>query len=134
MFTNPAHLAGTRNLGLATLLLSEEPAAVAWSPAALFSGWSEDGSYITVPIASLYGLTADKADALTGDARQIITSLMASMFTWYNELSSKPGALEVVLRRQRIQTGGDYSGKNLITYEVSAYLDYPSGLVADEAE
>jgi hypothetical protein len=39
------------------------------APSSLFPSWSEDGTTISVPIASIANLTAAEADGTTGDWR-----------------------------------------------------------------
>lgn len=129
-----AHFTAPRNKGLLNVVTFAAVAAAAaesWLPPAVFASWAEDGTNVTVPIASFEGLTASTADALTGDARQVISSMLVSIFAWYNELSTKPEALSINMAR-RIQTTGDFSGAELTTYTFKIYTDYPSGLVANE--
>ena len=76
-------------------LLPLPVAVTGWSPSAAFTGWSEDGTNITVPIASLADLTAALADGTTGDARQVILSFVATAFDWYNGLTTQPEAMIV---------------------------------------
>jgi hypothetical protein len=131
-----AHFAAPRNKGLLNVVTFAEVAAIAaesWLPSAVFASWSEDGTDITVPIASFEGLTASAADALTGDARQVISSILVSIFAWYNALAAKPEALSISMSR-RIQNTGDFTGTELTTYTCKLYTDYPSGLIASEPE
>lgn len=120
-------------LGPTTLLL-EAVETTGFQPSSLFSGWSEDGTDISLPIATLasYGLTAANADATTGDARQVALSLSSRVFTWYNELLTKPGAMTCEMRRRSIPAAGSFIGKEPIEFKFTFYTEYPSGLVADE--
>lgn len=106
---------------------------VSWSPSTLFSSWSEDGNNITVPIASWPGLTADTADAVTGDARKVIVGFQQQAFAWYNALENKPESVTVEYVPGRFQTFGAFSGKQKVEFKITAYLTYPSGVLADEA-
>jgi hypothetical protein len=45
-------------------------------PNSLFAGYAADGASLTIPIASLTGLTAAEADAVTGDWREILQAVM----------------------------------------------------------
>jgi hypothetical protein len=56
-------------------------------PTALFPGWTEDGTDITLPIADLPELTAAEADAATGDSRKIIYAFLEQFYAWYNGLA-----------------------------------------------
>lgn len=52
-------------------------------PASWISGWSEDGTDITIPLASIAGLTAAEADASTGDIRKVAFSLIDKLYKEY---------------------------------------------------
>jgi hypothetical protein len=47
-----------------------------FQPRNLFSGYAADGTSLTIPIASLTGLTTAEADAVTGDWREILQAVM----------------------------------------------------------
>jgi hypothetical protein len=98
----------------------------------VFTGWSEDGTDITVPISSFVDLTATLADGTTGDARQVILSFVATAFDWYNGLTTKPEAMIVSYSPGRMQGSGDFLGKQKAEYKVTVYLDYPEGTVTSE--
>lgn len=118
---------------LAAALLPLPGTVTYWTPGTLFSSWSEDGTNITVPIASWPGLTADIADATTGDARKVIVSFAQQAFAWYNILEEKPEAVSVAYIPGRFQTIGAFNGMQKVEFKITAYLEYPSGAVADEA-
>jgi len=65
------------------------------TPTELFSGMSEDGTDLTIPLASLPELTEAEADAVTGDSRKIAYALAMRLFNWYDGLdeADKPGKL-----------------------------------------
>jgi len=46
------------------------------SPGYVIEGYSSDGTNIIIPIASLVGLTAAEADAITGDWREILQAIL----------------------------------------------------------
>jgi hypothetical protein len=48
-------------------------------PSDLFPGYESDGTDITIPIADLIGLTAEEADAVTGDWRKIVQTMVRVM-------------------------------------------------------
>jgi hypothetical protein len=52
----------------------------------LGAGYSEDGTDITLPIASLPELTAEEADAANGDIRKILYAFAHAMHVKYNAL------------------------------------------------
>lgn len=120
----------------ALLPLPAEGAAASWAPSTLFSGWSEDGTDISVPIASFTGLTEAFADATTGDARQVILSFCKSTFEWYNDLSTQPEAVVIAWTPGRMQPSSsrDFSGKQKTEYKFTFYADFPEGTVTAEPE
>ncbi len=53
------------------------------APSTWISGYASDGTNITIPIASLEGLTAGEANATTGDIRKLMLAFETTMFnTW----------------------------------------------------
>lgn len=116
----------------ALLPLPAAAAATSWVPGTAFAGWIEDGLDITLPIASLTDLTAITADSTTGDARQVILSFIKTAFAWYNVLETKPEALTVSYTPGRMQSSGNFLGKQKAEYKVAAYMDFPEGTVAAE--
>jgi hypothetical protein len=62
--------------------------AVNSAPSAWVASWSEDGTSVTFPIASVSELTAAEADGTTGDMRKVWYALNAKMFAEYNALAS----------------------------------------------
>ncbi len=53
-------------------------------PTTWIPSWSEDGTNITVPIASFPELTAAEADAATGDIRKIVFAIIEKLYQAYN--------------------------------------------------
>lgn len=60
----------------------------AGSSSAWFENWSEDGTDITVPIATFPELTAAEADASTGDIRKIAFAIVDKLYQEYTALDS----------------------------------------------
>jgi hypothetical protein len=62
-----------------------------WSPKYIFPNYLSDGTNITIPIASLIGLTAAEADAVTGDCREILQAIFLRAveyhrsWTWHQQ-------------------------------------------------
>jgi hypothetical protein len=67
------------------------------TPTLVIAGWSEDGTNVTFPIASLPELTASEADGTTGDSRKILYAILAQYEAWYRGLAAedKPGKLNI---------------------------------------
>jgi hypothetical protein len=53
------------------------------TPTSWLSDWSEDGTNITVPIATFPELTAAEADAVTGDIRKIVFAIVEKFYQTY---------------------------------------------------
>lgn len=54
------------------------------TPTEWLTGWSEDGTDITVPIGTFPELDADEADGTTGDIRRILFALIEKFYQEYN--------------------------------------------------
>ena len=80
---------------------------MAWdaAPTDWIASWSEDGTDVTFPLASIDQFTAAEADASTGDSRDCILRLLDHTYDWYDGLAAadKPGKLTV--RRRMSQSG-----------------------------
>jgi hypothetical protein len=80
-----------KHLLLFRLLLGVEIPAYRTSPEQVIPGYSSDGTSITLPIASLIGLTAAEADAVTGDWREILQAILLRAveyhrsWTWHQQ-------------------------------------------------
>ena len=72
------------------------------APTALIAGWSEDGTDVTFPLASVPGLTAANSDAVTGDWRDILLFLVEQAFNHYNGLATADRPTKVTISRQRV--------------------------------
>ena len=65
----------------------------------LFAGWTEDGTNITLPIASLPELTAAEADATTGDSRKVIFAIMERLRIWFRDLAAADRPTKITVTR-----------------------------------
>jgi hypothetical protein len=54
------------------------------TPTTWLANWSEDGTTITVPIATFPEMTAAEADAATGDIRKIVFAIVEKLWKSYN--------------------------------------------------
>lgn len=66
------------------LLLDVEIPDYRVAPEQVIPGYSSDGTNITLPIASLIGLTAAEADAVTGDWREILQAILIKAVEYHN--------------------------------------------------
>ena len=124
-----------RTVLLATAYTAAQAAATTWVPSALFDSWAEDGTNITVPIASFTNLTVALADGVTGDARQVMLSMCNEMFEYYNDQSSAgtaPEAVTVKYKPKTAQLSGDFANKIPEVYELTFYTDFPERTVCAE--
>jgi len=53
------------------------------TPTNWFESWSEDGTYITVPLATFPEMSAADADAATGDIRKIMFAILEKFYSVY---------------------------------------------------
>ena len=67
------------------------------APTVFFPGYASDGTNITIPIASLPGLTADEAAADTGDGTEVYRAIVDKVAVTYNGLdnNSQPSNMNV---------------------------------------
>lgn len=86
------------------------------APTNLFAGMSEDGTDLTIPIASIPELTAAEADAVTGDLRKLIYALGEQMFAWYNGLAAADRPTKVSIGKS-IQSN-TAAGTQVVTYSL----------------
>ena len=100
------------------------------APTSWFTGWSEDGIDITLPITSVRELTAAEADAVSGDIRKVCFALVEEMYQQYNALATddKPGKFTIT----KIASLNASTGILTNTYTVKVYTEIGSQEVADE--
>lgn len=101
-------------------------------PTNLIASWSEDGTNITFPIASVPELTAAEADAVTGDSRKIIYALLERICAWNTALAAADRSTRMTINKGNAieTTGGNFSR----SYNFQFILDSGAALdVADEA-
>jgi hypothetical protein len=101
------------------------------TPTELIAGWSEDGTDVTFPIASIPELTAAEADAVTGDSRKIIYALLEQIAAWFEALplADQPTQL-TISRGVAVETA---PGVFTRSYNIQAKITGSSPLdIADE--
>lgn len=69
------------------------------TPTTWIASWSEDGTTISVPIASFSELTAAEADASTGDIRKIMFAILEQIWDVYNALPTADRPLKMVIQK-----------------------------------
>lgn len=100
-------------------------------PTNLIPSWSENGTNVTFPIASVPELTAAEADAVTGDSRKIIYALLERICEWNSALPAADRSTKMTINKGNAieTTGGNFSR----SYTFQFILDSGAALdVADE--
>lgn len=71
------------------------------TPTNLFAGMSEDGTTLSIPLASIPGLTSAESDAVTGDSRKIIFSILERFSSFLTDLATEDQPDRVTVTRSR---------------------------------
>lgn len=64
--------------------------------------WSEDGTNITVPIASFPELSAAEADGSDGDIRKVLFAICDKIWDHWNGLATADRPTKMIVRRSTI--------------------------------
>jgi hypothetical protein len=90
-------------------------------PSTHIANWSEDGTNITVPIASFPELTAAEADGSTGDIRKIILAFADKFYSLYNAMATadRPAKMQAY----RSTAVNDAAGTSTRTYTFTFTVD-----------
>ena len=105
--------------------MAYDPKPSTWIP-----NWSENGTNITVPIASFTEMTAAEADADTGDIRKVLFAICEEMYQkWIaTAAADRPGKM-TVYRSTSVNDATDTTTKN---YIFSFHVATSAQEVADE--
>ena len=100
------------------------------SPSHWLPSYSADSSAITIPLASLPGLSAAEAHATTGDIRKVARALMAALYgAWMGEeTDDRPSRM----RLSRSTSVDDLSDTTTRTYVSEFEVETEGEDVADE--
>ena len=77
-------------------------------PSTWIANWSEDGTNVTLPIASVPELSAADADATTGDIRKVVFALMEKLYAaWVaTAVADRPTQMTIAkVASQNVTTG-----------------------------
>lgn len=77
-------------------------------PATWIASWSENGTTVSFPLASVPNLTAADADGVTGDIRKVLYDLCEKLYANYNALAAADKPTKMVIRKAT--AGLDSSG------------------------
>jgi hypothetical protein len=58
------------------------------APTSVIPSWSEDGTTVSFPLASVPNLSAAIADAATGDSRKVVQAMLERLYAWYTALAT----------------------------------------------
>jgi hypothetical protein len=99
------------------------------TPTAWLEGWSEDGTDITVPLATFPELTAAEADAVDGDIRKIVFAIAEKLYqAWaLMPVADRPDKLRIT--RTRTATG---TASMVVQYAFRFELNVTGQEVEDE--
>lgn len=99
------------------------------APSSWITSWSEDGTDINVPIASIGDLTAAEADGTTGDIRKVLYEILEHIKTTNDALDSADQPTKMTISKS-----SSFSGDNAKhVYRVTFYNEISVQDVADEA-
>lgn len=68
-------------------------------PATWIPNWSEDGTNVTIPIASIPELTAAEADAVTGDMRKCLFAFLMKVYASWLAMAAEDRPANMTLSR-----------------------------------
>lgn len=101
------------------------------TPSTWLAGWSENGTDITVPIATFPEMTAAEADASTGDIRKIMFALIDKLYQTYRATAeaNRPGKVSIT----RTSFPPDSGGVVRHVYQFQFYVETTAQEVEDES-
>ncbi|MEG4529889.1 hypothetical protein [Microcoleus sp. D2_18a_D3] len=79
------------------------------APAEIFTGYTSDGTNITIPLASLPGLTAEEANATTGNVMEVSRQILDRLHSGITALAptARPTKATVAKQNPSIATGAN---------------------------
>lgn len=102
------------------------------APTTLFSGYTSDGTNITIPIASLSGLTAAEANATTGDGREVLRSIMITATNAVSALPTADKPTKMTLTASNPQAISPEQQRQTYTASFTVVVDPAVATVANE--
>jgi hypothetical protein len=93
-------------------------------PTDIFSGYTADGSGLTIPFSAIPGLTSAEAHPTTGDAREVLRLILEKYFTAIQALptSERPAFMSI--------TRGGLIGLDSVTVRRSYQLSFDESVAA----
>jgi hypothetical protein len=99
---------------------------MAWNglPTAWFTGWTSNGTNITLPIANVTNLVSGEADVATGDIRKILYHLLDKIWAVWTALATADKSTKMTIYKSSSTnvTTGQITHQYTVTFinEVSA--------------
>jgi len=92
------------------------------SPAAWLASWSEDGTNITLPIASLPETNATEADGTTGDIRKVMLAVLEELYQHQLSLAAADRPVNMVITRSTSvnDTTGEITRNYVFTFKTES--------------
>jgi|GEM_PF-2046840 len=99
-------------------------------PVQLFPGFTSDATAITIPLADLSGLTAEEANANTGNGMEVLRTIIAKAEAQITALAptAKPSRATLVKSAPTIATGPNVSPGTLRHSYTATFDLTPTGL------
>lgn len=131
--TQPVYPPAASGIALAPLVPSINIRGL-WAPPDMIFGWSYDSGTdtISIPLSSLFELTAGQADPATGDWRAVVLALLNTMWDAYIELDDPPQAIQLSYSPGYVMQNGALAGMVKTEYTAVTYLTFPEKYLADE--
>jgi len=100
------------------------------APGTWLDNWTEDGTDITVPLATFPELTAAEADAATGDIRKVMWALMQKIYDAWTDTAAADRPAKWTISKSAVidSTTGIVTN----TFTVRFYTEISSQEVSDE--
>jgi len=100
------------------------------APSTWLASWSEDGTDITVPIATFPEMTSGEADAATGDIRKVVYAICEALFQQMLVTASPDRPTKMFINKSGglIPSTGEWN----VTYSIRFKLETSGVEVASE--
>ena len=82
-------------LGSVQVLSSSPTSDLFLLPKSVIPSWSSDGTDVTFSLDDIEELTAEEADAVTGDSRKILFALLYRWYNWYISGIVQPNQMDI---------------------------------------
>lgn len=101
-------------------------------PIDLFAGYTSNGTSITIPIASLSGLSAAEVSASNGDGREVARAIITQIFTAINGLDSVNKPTKMCVSRSNLSGINSDTVRQSYTFSFDLTINSNSLSIANE--